>query len=218
MTKFRKLFRLIKFLPQIIAGRCSRYYHGLRHRLLGLDFAVDYERDFELSSGHGYEPTPERCFRATLRHIPIPVSEISLLDIGCGKGSIIVYARKAGIVNLGGVELSQKFMSICKNNIRLLGYNNVELIQQDATTLGDALDKYNVIYMFNPFPAPVMQAFLSRVIESLERCPRKAYIVYDNPIEAYVFDEMRFAVQSSFIVPMYHRDRAINIYSWDLNS
>jgi len=174
----------------------------------------DYERDFDLASGHGYEATSVSCFRAALRHIPVPTSEIRLLDIGCGKGSIIIYARKAGIANLGGVELSQKFITICEQNLRILRYNNVELIQQDATTLGAVLDKYNVFYMFNPFPASIMRPFLSKVIESLERHFREVYIVYDNPIEANVFDEMKFILKHSLVVPIYH-DRTINIYTWE---
>ncbi len=208
MSPLKKLLRFIRLLPDRIKGKIF----VISCKLRGLDFAADYDRDFEKSAGHGYEATTERCFRAALRHIPLPIPDIRFLDVGCGKGSVLMYARKAGIVHLGGVELSQKFLSICEKNFRILRYGNIELIRQDATTLGDVLDGYNVIYMFNPFPAPVVEAFLSRVIESLERRPREAYVVYDNPLEADVFERAGFAVENSIVVPIYYRDRKILIY------
>jgi hypothetical protein len=43
------------------------------------------------------------------------------------------------------------------------------------------LDSYDVVYMYNPFPAKVISAVVSNLANSLARAPRPLTVIYLNP-------------------------------------
>ena len=51
-------------------------------------------------------------------------------------------------------------------------------------------DEMCVLYFFNPFGKYTLQLIADNLAHSLERQPRKVYIIYGNPIHAEVFDAL----------------------------
>lgn len=109
----------------------------------------------------------------------------SFVDIGCGKGKIcLIWSMLASRDKLAprivGVEYSRQLAETARaNTARVRAGRNVEILTADATaldyaTLGDRI----VFYLYNPFDAVVMEAFVKR----LAGIPH--VIVYVNPVES----------------------------------
>ena len=80
-----------------------------------------------------------------------------------------------------GVEISPDLAAIARENLRRAGMASSRVFCQDATEFTD-FDPYGVVYLFNPFLAPVLSQALSNLRESLERRPRPFLLIYRNPI------------------------------------
>jgi SAM-dependent methyltransferase len=85
-----------------------------------------------------------------------------LVDVGCGKGRVINWWLSRGLRNrLIGIELDERFAA--PTAARLRKYPNVSIL------CGNALDHIppegTLFFLFNPFTAPIVEAFKDRVIE-----------------------------------------------------
>jgi len=71
-------------------------------------------------------------------------------------------------------------LRIAEENLTKLGIKNVDLRCMNAGEF-DAMDDYNYLYLYNPFPSMVMQTVMDRLVESLDRHPRPFTIIYLMP-------------------------------------
>jgi SAM-dependent methyltransferase len=111
-----------------------------------------------------------------------------VLDIGCGKGYAVYKINKMGFACADGVEYDAGIADIARSNMEKLGLvDNVCIYNMDAAEF-DGYDGYDVIYMFHPFKAPIMEKVAARVEESLLKHPRTFTVVYFHPIEHLVWD------------------------------
>lgn len=114
-----------------------------------------------------------------------------LLDVGCGKGHVLYCAQKMGCRYTDGIELDAGLAAIARQNIRRLALPDATVTQCDARDF-DLLDKYDVIYLFNPFGKNTMEAFLHHVEASLRRRPRELTVIYANPDQRALWDASPF--------------------------
>jgi len=201
------LFRWLWFFPT----RCETRLTSMRLSSLGVDFATETDGRFSPDIGYAYMPTYITLFRDGIRNLPIPIREIRLMDAGCGKGIALYYARRMGIAKVAGVELSDELCVICEKNMQALGYGDVIVVHKNVTLLRDELDDYNVFYMFNPFPAEPMRAFMRSIAESIKRTGRTVYVVYHNPIHVDVCREEGFVVQKEVLTHTYFRNDKLTL-------
>ncbi len=80
-----------------------------------------------------------------------------------------------------GLDLSEQLLVVAAENLRKAAVDRVELLHGDAT-LFDDYDPFTHVYMYNPFPSPVMQAVMEHLKASLRRAPRELTIIYKNPV------------------------------------
>ena len=110
--------------------------------------------------------------------------ENSLIDVGSGKGRVMVAAAHYGFKNITGVDFAKE---LCKGAER-----NVNKIkpQFPGTTFNifcndilnypiKAGDK--VFFLFNPFNKEIMEKFLERIDRSVKEHRRSIYFIYANP-------------------------------------
>jgi hypothetical protein len=100
--------------------------------------------------------------------------------LGCGKGGAMITLAKY-FSRVDGVEISSELAEIARNNLRRAHASRSEVYCADATEFTD-LDRYTVVYMFNPFTAPVVSQALANLRESLRRRPRALRLIYRNPV------------------------------------
>ena len=102
------------------------------------------------------------------------------LDLGCGKGGAMITMAKY-FSRVDGVEISPELAVIAQKNLKRAGVVASQVFCQDAAEFTD-FDCYGVVYLFNPFLAPVLSRALTNLRESLKRCPRSILLIYRNPI------------------------------------
>ena len=112
------------------------------------------------------------------------------IDIGCGKGRVLSVAAAFGAPKITGLELSPvlaKQASLVAEKLitKHIGLQ-IKIITNDAYYY-DLPSDVDVIFLFNPFNAFVMQAFAERLEESLQKYPRKITIIYLNPMHKDIF-------------------------------
>jgi SAM-dependent methyltransferase len=123
--------------------------------------------------------TPSACKQA-LSALPVEFEDYTFVDIGCGKGRALLVAVQFPFRHLLGVELSSDLCTIARANIATDPRNieRVSIVNQDAIKLAYP-DGPLVLFLFDPFVAPVLRRVLANLERQLRRSPRPAYLLYE---------------------------------------
>ena len=113
-------------------------------------------------------------------------SDSVFVDLGCGKGKVLLMASEYGFKRIVGVEFSHELCQDAKKNLfiyrKKVGVDmNVSIIESDVVDY-EIEDDENVFFMFNPFDEVVMSKVLSNINMSLEKKPREIWLIYYNPL------------------------------------
>jgi cyclopropane fatty-acyl-phospholipid synthase-like methyltransferase len=131
----------------------------------------------EDGSEHQYSVGP--TLAKVLGAIQIPTGSVAL-DWGSGMGiAALTLSRYFSLVI--GVELSPELIAIAERNLARMHLDNIELHCADARTFTKGLERVTHIYLFNPFPEPVMAMAMENVRRSLSKNPRPLTIIYTFP-------------------------------------
>ncbi len=121
------------------------------------------------------------------------VRDHSFIDIGCGKGRPMIVATEFPFRQVIGYDLSVRLVNVANRNAQLVARQYPERVPMrafaaDALQLDFPPGKL-VIYLFNPFGAPIMTRLLSQLAAAYERGTIEAFwIVYLHPLCEAVFD------------------------------
>ncbi|OQW50272.1 MAG: hypothetical protein A4S09_00320 [Proteobacteria bacterium SG_bin7] len=141
--------------------------------------------------GSPYESSKAHDLKKLFRHFHFPKDSV-LVDLGSGKGKVLLATWEFKFKKVIGIEFSEELTKIAKRNIEIFekkkGKRPVEVICADALKYNFNGDE-NVFFMFNPFGAPVIEGFIARLQESIEKSPRKVWFIYRNPTQRNVFDK-----------------------------
>ena len=134
-----------------------------------------------------YETVHVRAMETALDSLRLDFTGFEFIDLGCGKGKPLLVADRRPFERILGVDIDRRSIAIAEQNRDRLGLTSrVELQVADATHfLFPPMPL--VVYLFNPFPAPEMQIVVARLVESLQRHPRPAAVIYLNPRHADLF-------------------------------
>lgn len=142
------------------------------------------------SEVHGYQPLAAGAIRAALSALPEPLEEFEFIDLGSGKGRAVLIATEFAFARVVGVELSRELNDIACRNFSLYHpirqrCRNVEFVCQDAVDFAFP-PRPIVLFMYNPFGQVTLERVLDNLKASLAQVPRRAFVVYANPLLAKV--------------------------------
>jgi SAM-dependent methyltransferase len=160
----------------------------------------------QLTSGHphdrfitGYWGTSPSLLREvlarwqqTLVETPNICHDFSFIDIGCGKGRVVMLASELPFRQIIGVELSPSLAAIAQKNLGI--WNKSAHACNDLTILNvDALavpipDSPVLLYLYNPFDAPVMQLLLDRLQALALTRSHPIDLIFVRPEHTQLFD------------------------------
>ena len=127
------------------------------------------------SRGVRYEPTRARPLRRLLRVLNLPKDSV-FVDLGCGKGRILLLACEYGFKRVKGVDFSPQLCEVAKKNLAIYKQKKglgAEVVIMESDVVDYQLqDDENIFFMFNPFDKVVMERVVGNIAQSLRRNPR----------------------------------------------
>ena len=194
----------------------ERLRHGRSKPLATHPFDLEHGTDTsgliggrDLRSGHAHDihstayfGTPPSRLRAAIARwqsvAGVPdLSGYTFLDIGSGKGRALLVASELGFREVVGVEINADLARTAMMNIELWRASHAaaapalsptRVVQGDATEVALS-DGPALLYLYNPFRAPVLRALLSRIVALRSGAPAPLHVLYLYPEQAVVFDE-----------------------------
>jgi Histone methylation protein DOT1 len=188
------------------------------------DMEYDWEHRVETTSGtvgwrerllgvfhSAYQPTDEAAFREMMAALPIDFREFTFIDIGSGKGRVLLMASEYPFRSIVGVELMEELHRTAEENIAAYRQQRdsangaqsgpsaqipIESIRADAREFIFPQTPL-VIYLFNPLPEAGLRRMLHNLENSYSQTPRPIWIVYHNPVLEHVFTESHILVKRS---------------------
>ena len=182
-------------LPGMIAGATKSKNHSDWDQRRGIDTKGKIDLTHLDGCGpnwiHGnpYQASRTEVFDALLAAAPMEYERYTFLDLGAGKGRVLVLASEHPFLRIVGVEFSPDLCRIAEQNVSQLGLSKrIEIIHADArdyTLPSGPL----AIYLFNPFDETIMQPLIARLEQSLRETPRPIWVLYANAVEAHLWDK-----------------------------
>lgn len=132
-----------------------------------------------------YQPTEPALFREMMASLDVDFCEFTFIDIGSGKGRVLLMAADYPFRRIIGVELFPELDRIAKENIARYKSDSqrcfaIESLCKDAREFEFPSGSL-LIYLFNPLPEAGLREFLQRLGQSLTSSPRRAIVLYHNP-------------------------------------
>lgn len=158
------------------------YLEYLEKRHENIDFSYVTKEDRpDLYSGEYYESKPfdHSAIDRVFEDIKMLPCEKNFMDIGCGKGQILLMAAMSEMDKIGGVEWNADIAGICRNNLRELNVS-ADIITGDATEYQE-IDGYSIFFLYNPFGEKGVRKIIHNICESRKRRNRDIFLVYGNP-------------------------------------
>ena len=137
------------------------------------------------SHGNRYEPARIVVMRRLFRQIrPLVPKESVVVDLGSGKGRVLLIAAECGFTAATGVEFAAELCEIARNNCAIY-QRKTNCPAQLLVVEGDVVDYNinlhdNVFVLFNPFDDLVMEKVIARLKTSLLQYPRKVLVCMYN--------------------------------------
>lgn len=111
-------------------------------------------------------------------------SNTSIVDLGCGKGRVLLVAAHYGFTNITGIDFA---VELCIEAIK-----NMEKVSSKFPKIKWNIINSNVIdydikpddsvfFMFNPFTQDIITILLNKLENSCHQHPRSIYFLYTNP-------------------------------------
>jgi hypothetical protein len=139
----------------------------------------------------GYAGTPARHFSRLIQALAVRTKEYHFVDVGSGKGRIVILAAMHDFRAVTGIELSPTIHDVALQNLAAIRNFGVMKCEPELLNM-DALD-YEfppsplLLYLYNPFRDRTMERFVDRIAETYHRSPRHILIAYYRPDRAHVF-------------------------------
>lgn len=160
-----------------------------------------------------YFPSIPEVFGSVMRTLKIRAEDYTFVDIGCGKGRVLIMAAQLPFRRVLGVEGSTSTSSIARTNVDIVAARSslrapVDVLTCNALSFDLPSDNL-LIYLYNPFSKiDAYVEFLSHLEVSLKKHPRNVVLVYTCPEHVKAFEECQF------IECIEHHELLVSDYTW----
>ncbi|PWT70647.1 MAG: hypothetical protein C5B59_19775 [Bacteroidetes bacterium] len=152
-------------------------------------------RGIDISHFHIYMPVNYYVLEHLMQEIVRFNGNKTFLDIGCGKGRVLIVAATYGFEHITGVDISEEFCDEAEAITQRYSSKNP---QADFTIVNVDACKYDIpnevttIFLFNPFDEIIMNEVVNNIIKSQHRCSRDIRVIYAYPEHKSIFLEHGF--------------------------
>lgn len=137
-----------------------------------------------------YQPTDPALFKEMMGNLAIDFRQFTFIDIGSGKGRVLLMASDYPFRRIVGVELLPDLHRAAQENISAYKSASQQCFEIDGLHADAREFRFPaeplVLYLFNPLPESGLVKFISNLEHSLKENPRAAYLLYHNPLLEHV--------------------------------
>ena len=138
--------------------------------------------------GIRHQTTSEWELRAAIQFLGGDPTRFTFIDLGCGKGRTLIAASRLGFRQSIGVEFARELADAARTNLVKLQIADASVLHCDAADFLFPAGNL-VIYLYNPFTAPVMTKVIANLGQSCAHRPGdEIYVVYKEPQCATILD------------------------------
>ena len=153
---------------------------GWRERLLGQFHSA-------------YQPTEPALFKQMMASLEIDFQEFTFVDIGSGKGRVLLMAADYPFRRILGIELFPALHRVAQENLSAYKSDSQQCFALE-TVCGDAREfvfpaEPIMLYLFNSLPEPALIEVMANLDDSLSQFPRVVYLLYHNPLLEHVLTQ-----------------------------
>ncbi len=133
-----------------------------------------------------YQPSEPGLFHDMLASLRIDYRNFTFIDLGSGKGRVLLLASDYPFRRIVGIELLPSLHGIAQENLRNYKSDKqrcfiVESVCSDAREFVFPMEP-TVLYLFDPLPASGLSVVIANLEQSLRKQPREFYVLYHNPV------------------------------------
>lgn len=137
------------------------------------------------SYAEGYWPTPPSVFANALQDLEIRFEDFTFIDLGSGKGRVLLMASDYPFREIIGVEFSPELRAIADENIRNYHSSNqacksIHTYCMDFT-LFDFPPGPLFVFLYNPSSEGITTKLAENLARSIEKSPRPLWVLYVTP-------------------------------------
>jgi SAM-dependent methyltransferase len=137
-----------------------------------------------------YQPTEPALFTEMMASLKIDFQEFTFIDIGSGKGRVLLMAADYPFHRILGIELLPALHRVAQENLSAYKSDSQQCFALE-TVCGDAREfvfpaEPILLYLFNPLPELALIEVMANLENSLRQFPRVVYLLYHNPLLEHV--------------------------------
>src|ERR1700690_4290786 len=137
-----------------------------------------------------YQPTEPALFREMMATLEIDFQEFTFIDVGSGKGRVLLMAADYPFRRILGIELLAALNRVAQKNLNAYKSDSQRCFRLE-TIRGDAREfvfpaEQILLYLFNPLPESALTEVMANLDNSLKQFPRVVYLLYHNPLLEHV--------------------------------
>ena len=132
--------------------------------------------------GIAYDPCPWSTLRQSMGLISLRAEGFTFVDIGCGKGKVLLSAVVLPFSHIVGVEFSSYLTRTAEQNLASVRFlnrrcSNVQVICTDAVQY-QIPDEPIIFFFANPFRYEIMELVLDNIVNSYLNKPRPIFLMF----------------------------------------
>lgn len=111
--------------------------------------------------------------------------DAGFVDLGCGKGRVLMIAVLYGFRRVIGVEFSEPLCQVAGRNLKAFSRCRkrkfpVTIVHSDVVHYAIQSDDA-VFFLYDPFGAKVLSQVLENLLQSVRSHPREIFVIYNSP-------------------------------------
>lgn len=136
-----------------------------------------------------YRTVIKHAFEEALKLIDMPGS---FLDIGSGKGKVLIESMRYPFTKIYGVEIEKELCEIAESNIKRVAKDatNYEVIHSDIQHFTFPKD-LSLVFLFNPFDEVLTKQVFKRLEDFRITTNRKLMVIYVNPLYLHLLSNVK---------------------------
>ena len=156
---------------------------------------------FDIRHGVFYQATSAALVRKILSRLKLDYSRFVFVDLGSGKGRVLLMAAQLPFRRVIGVEIAEELIQCARCNID--GFPQelkapIELVHENAADFCFPQEP-TILFMFNPYDETVMKPVIANMLGAADDSGNEGLVIYHSPRCRQLFDRSkRFRILEEF--------------------